>query len=196
MNNYTCLKQQIFKYRDYHVEPYRYEDLARIKDWRNSQVIVLRQKNILTDEDQLKYYNSFIKPSFLQVHPSIILFSFFYQNDPIGYGGLTNCSWDDRRSELSFLVDPRRIHDNDIYQTDFSSFIQLMKQVNFQELNFNRLYTETFDIRPHHVSILESNGFALEGRMKEHVRIEDKFVDSLIHACLQSHYRPPSRDTP
>ena len=67
-------------------------------------------------------------------------------------------------------------------------FIRLIKKVLFEDLNFNRIFTETYDIRPHHISILEKNGFQLEGRMREHIQINNKFVDSLIHGFLKEYY--------
>jgi hypothetical protein len=49
------------------------------------------------------------------------------------------------------------------------------------------LFTETYDIRPLHISIIESAGFLREGVMHHHVRIDGHPVDSLIHGCLHSY---------
>lgn len=184
-NKYLCLSKQVFDYGEYKVEPYRYEDLFKIKEWRNDQIDILRQANTLSDEDQINYYNNFILPSFHQQRPKIILFSFFLKKELIGYGGLTNCSWDNKRCELSFLLSTERSRDNEIYGNDFSAFIKLMKEIVFQAMPFNRIFTETYDVRPFHVSILEKNGFVFEGRMREHVVIDGKFVDSLLHGCIR-----------
>jgi RimJ/RimL family protein N-acetyltransferase len=62
-----------------------------------------------------------------------------------------------------------------------------MKKVAYSELNFSRLYTETFDIRSVHIKVLEKNNFLLEGRMKNHIYINNKFVDSLIHGNLKKY---------
>lgn len=188
MNKYNCLKNQVFSINSYSVVPYRSVDLAKIKDWRNEQIDVLRQKKKLTDQDQLNYYHEFIEPSFHENNPRIILFSFLLDNNLIGYGGLTNCSWEDKRSELSFLLSTERAVVDELYEKDFSVFINLMKKINFMDLEFNRLFTETYDIRPHHISILEKNGFVIEGRMREHIIIKGQHVDSLIHGCLRSSY--------
>jgi RimJ/RimL family protein N-acetyltransferase len=185
-NTYLCLSKQIFDYNDYHVEPYRYEDLFKIKEWRNEQIHILRQANILSDEDQINYYNNFILPSFHQQRPKIVLFSFLFEKQLIGYGGLTNCSWDNQRCELSFLLNSERSQDHDLYEKDFSAFINLMKEVTFQVLHFHRIFTETYNLRPFHVSVLEKNGFVFEGRMHDHVVIDGKFVDSLLHGCIRN----------
>jgi len=62
--------------------------------------------------------------------------------------------------------------------------LTLIKAVAFDYLKFNRLFTETFNIRQFHISTLESNGFIREGVLKEHVIINGKYVDSIFHGCL------------
>lgn len=190
-NIYKCLPINFFEYGSYNTEPFRYQDLLKIKEWRNQQIDVLRQKTILTDNDQFNYYTHFIEPSFTEINPRVILFSFLFDGELIGYGGLTNCSWVDKRSELSFLVSTDRYQNEELYDKDFTAFIHLMKQVCFEALSFNRIFTETYDIRSHHLKILEKNGFQFEGRMKEHVFIQGKYVDSLLHGCLTSSYSKP-----
>jgi RimJ/RimL family protein N-acetyltransferase len=87
------------------------------------------------------------------------------------------------RAEISFLINPENLSDED-YCLFFSSFLTLIKSVAFDYLKFNRLFTETFNIRQFHISILESNGFIREGVLKEHVIINGKYVDSIFHGCL------------
>jgi len=152
--------------------------------WRNAQLKVLRQREPLTPEKQERYYQGVILPSFAEKTPRQILFSYLHKEELIGYGGLVHISWEDRRAEVSFLVDPDRVGDSSIYSQDFSLYLSLIKQAAFQHLGFMRVFTETYDIRPHHISILESSGFQLEGRLKAHVWIDGKPVDSLIHGCV------------
>ena len=155
--------------------------------WRNEQIDVLRQNRLLTEADQDRYYREVVEPSFSEDRPRIILFSYLRDEDCIGYGGLTNIDWDSRRAEISFLVDTDRTRDLKVYREDFSVFLRLMKRIAFGALQFNRLFAETFDIRPHHIRILEDNGFRLEGRMRQHVIIRGRPVDSLIHGCLKEY---------
>ena len=164
--------------------PLRKVDLSLIKDWRNSQIHILRQSSPLTDQDQLNYYNNTILPAQSNPTPPIILFSILKDETLIGYGGLVHISWPDRRAEVSFLLDPSLAQNPETYDTLFSSFLTSIKPYAFHDLKLNRLYTETFDLRPHHISILEKNGFHREGCLKHHVIINDIPTDSLIHACL------------
>lgn len=186
--NYAALKNQVFSKGEFSIVPMREEDIFRIKEWRNRQIDVLRQKKPLTDQDQKDYFAKVVFSAFQQTHPSIILFSFLKSGQCIGYGGLTNIDWESKRIELSFLVDPDIYQNQQQYEECFSVFITLIKRVVFEELHFNRIFTETYDIRPAHVAILEKNGFRPEGRMRQHVVINGKFVDSLIHGYLKEYY--------
>ncbi len=173
---------------DYEVIPMRETDIFLIKDWRNAQMDVLRQNKPISNSDQENYYRTIIKPGFEKENPTIMLFSFLHLDECIGYGGLTNIHWQDKRVELSFLVNPIHVANPSVYKNDFKHFIELMKEITFKELDFNRIFTETYDIREQHIGILESCGFLLEGRMKSHVCINGIFVDSLIHGILKKDY--------
>lgn len=181
--NYTCLDKQTFSENSYRITPIRLQDIYLIKEWRNAQIDVLRQNLPLTDEMQKNYFETIILPSFSEKHPQQILFSFLKQEQPIGYGGLVHIDWKEKQGELSFLVDPKRSLDKAVYESDFSTFLKLIKMVAFNHLYFKRLTGETYDIRPHHISILEKAGFIEKRRLKDWVKINDKYVDAIIHEC-------------
>lgn len=183
---YLKLKSQIFTKDGYKLLPLRRVDIFLIMNWRNEQMTVLRQTNKITKEVQKKYYQNKILPSFSQDTPDIMLFSLLCNDVPIGYGGLTNIDWDSKRAEVSFLLDSTRAREQTTYSQDFTAFLFLLRQVAFEDLGLHRLFTETFDMRPTHVGILEKNGYILEGRMKDHVIIDGKYVDSLIHGLVNN----------
>jgi RimJ/RimL family protein N-acetyltransferase len=185
--NYECLKKQTYTYDDYIVLPLRWEDKLDIMNWRNAQMDVLRQSKVLTIDDQLRYFEKVIAPLFTQKNPEQLLFSMLFKDECIGYGGLVHINWQDKRGEVSFLLDNNRVSDETLYEKEFSIFLNIMKELAFKELQFNRLFTETYDIRPFHISVLEKNGFILEGRMKQHIYISDGYKDSLIHGYLKEY---------
>ncbi len=185
---YNCLKLNSYNLGSYCIVALRESDIYKIKEWRNGQIDILRQAQPLTDADQQKYYNDVIAPSFKDPFPKQILFSFLKNDELIGYGGIVHIAWNDKRGEISFLLNANRTRDAAVYKNDFHFFLQLIKRVAFEDIKLNRIYTETFDIRPLHISVLEENGFAFEGRMKQHVFIYDQFFDSLIHGCLYEEY--------
>ncbi len=92
------------------------------------------------------------------------------------------------RAEVSFLVSDSINQERTLYHKVFSEFISLIKEIAFIDLSLNRLFTETYNIRPFHISILEKNDFQLEGRMRSHIIINKKRVDSLIHSFLKENY--------
>jgi RimJ/RimL family protein N-acetyltransferase len=181
--NYACLKTQIFTENSYQIISLREQDIYLIKEWRNAQIDVLRQDAPLTDEMQKKYFENVIRPSFALSQPNQILFSFLKDDQLIGYGGIVHVEWKVPQGEVSFLVDPQRSANPAVYDMDFSSFLKLIKTVAFKNLHFKRLYTETYAIRTDHISILERAGFVKERRLKNWVKVKEKFVDALIHGC-------------
>jgi RimJ/RimL family protein N-acetyltransferase len=186
--NYKILRNNGFAFKGYRLLPVRYEDRYHIMNWRNAQLKILRQENLLTEEQQDNYFKNVVNKLFEQDRPLQIIFSFLQGDNLIGYGGLVHISWQDKRGEVSFLLDNNRITDLNLYAKEFSIFLSLIKQVAFDDLKFNRICTETFDVRDHHVSILEASGFVLEGRMRKHVFLDGFYRDSLIHGCLNSEY--------
>ncbi|NBP05485.1 MAG: GNAT family N-acetyltransferase [Bacteroidetes bacterium] len=183
--HYTCLKKHRFTDGEYAICTIRREDIMLIREWRNRQIDVLRQKKEITPEEQINYFEKQVWPTLALKEPKQVLVSFFHQGNVIGYGGLVHISWEDYRAEMSFLLNPDR-HGKQQYEQDFSAFIGLIRQMAFQDLGIHRVFTETYNIRDWHISILEKNGFDLEGTMRDHVFIDGKFVDSLIHGSLSS----------
>ncbi|OGX87745.1 hypothetical protein BEN47_00900 [Hymenobacter lapidarius] len=189
MKTYLSLPQPEFRWNDYRLVPIRYEDREPIRAWRNAQLEVLRQAAPLTAEQQQSYFQRVVMPLFEQEQPGQLLFSLLENEELIAYGGLVHISWPDGRAEVSFLMDPRRAADPETYRNDFRAHLRLLGEAAFHGLKFNRLFTETYDIRPAHVAILEEAGFQLEGRLRQHVRLApDTFADSLMHGQLAADY--------
>ncbi len=183
--NYSCLKHQEFNDRAYRMVPLRMEDIFQIKQWRNEQIDILRQNALLTDEMQKAYYENVIKPSFSNDKPDQILFSVFKNDQFIGYGGMVHIDWKNKAAELSFLVETTRSKDTETYKADFAAFLTMIKKAAFNDLKFYRIFAETYDIRPLHISILENEGFKYEKRLKNRVEIDGKPTDALIHGYEQ-----------
>ena len=189
MTTYRPLPPADFRWKNYQLVPIRYEDREPIRAWRNAQLEVLRQAEPLTAEQQDTYFQRVVLPQFEQEQPGQLLFSLLQNDQLVAYGGLVHISWRDLRAEVSFLADPVRAAEPDTYRRDFRAHLRLLGQVAFAELKFNRLFTETYDIRPAHVAILEEVGFQLEGRLRQHVRLApDTFTDSLMHGQLAADY--------
>lgn len=184
---YQCLKglkESCFKNQDYQIVAIRPKDIENIRVWRNAQMDVLRQKSILTYEEQQLYFQKTIWPTFQQEKPNQILFSLLHHDICIGYGGLTYLDWENRRAEVSFLVDPIRAEDEKIYRQDFIHFLELLCQVSFEHLHFHRLIAETYAFRCSTIQVLERIGFNQEGILHEHVYKQGQWIDSIMYGLL------------
>ena len=188
MNSYKALNKQVYNFEDFSIVPIRHKDMLKIMNWRNTQIIHLRQKIELTIEKQEEYYEKVIKNLFNNEQPSQLLFSFLEKKICIGYGGLVHMNWEDKRAEMSFLVNPVIASNIEAYEISFSSFIKLIKKVCFEEIKFNKLYTETYSNRLKHIKILEKNEFVIEGILREHIIQNSKFQNSILHSILETEY--------
>ena len=156
------------------------EDRYNIMKWRNEQIYHLRQSKPLTDEDQNKYFNTVVNKLFDQDRPNQLLFSFMKDNTCIGYGGLVNINWIDKNAELSFIMDTEL--EKEFFSINWKVFLQLIEQVAFIELNFHKIFTFAFDLRPHLFLAIESADFKYEATLKEHYYFNKKHYDVIIHS--------------
>lgn len=178
------MHNQEFVFKEYRIAPVQDIDIESIRNWRNAQLDILRQKELISKSQQMEYFESKIWDTFKLDRPKNVLFSFFKNGEHIGYGGLVHMSWEDKRAEMSFLVNPLIANNNETYSKSLISFIELMRNVIFDDLKFHRLFTETYAIREFHISVLEKARFMLEGIMRDHVIIDQNFSNSLIHSIL------------
>lgn len=183
-SSYVCLPRPLIHLGDYSVRSVQPEDIEDIRNWRNAQLDVLRQRHILTPADQKAYYADHIWPAMVEAEPANILVALLRRGERIGYGGLVHIAWPHRRAEVSFLVDPQIAQDAPSYTEAFDAFFALIKTLAFDDLRFNRLTSETYASRTAHIAQLESVGFQLEGRLRRHVLIKGEYIDSLLHGCV------------
>lgn len=179
MRHYKCLKNQRFEHNEFALIPLRDEDQFSIMKWRNEQIYHLRQAKPLTEADQKNYFDNVVSKLFEQENPSQLLFSFLKNGECIGYGGLVHINWIDQNAEISFIMDTAL--EKDFFELHWGNYLSLIKKVAFEEINFHKIFTYAFDLRPHLYTMLLKNGFAEEARLKEHCYFEGKFIDVLIH---------------
>ena len=182
---YPSLGKKKYCFKKYCITPIRRQDIQKIRKWRNEQIDILRQTKTLTAEAQIRFYNKEITRSFYSKEPDMILFSFLLNNSCIGYGGLVHINWPSKKAEVSILTKTERNDDKEVYQKDFSAFFKLIKKLAFEELEFNSLVTETYEIRTYVIKLLEEMKFVLKRRKEKHMKIKGTYVDSLIHECLK-----------
>jgi len=179
------LKAQIFREEKYSIKSICEDDIETIRIWRNEQKIVLRQSNHISRAAQVDYFNASIWPSMILDKPNNLLMSFFLEDSLIGYGGLVHIDWLNSRGEVSFLVDTTIAQSIEKYRECHAAFLALLSELAFEDLGLNKIYTVTWDIRGKHIKNLETAGFCLDGVLREHVSIDGKHHDALIHSILK-----------
>lgn len=104
---------------------------------------------------------------------------------------MTQCDWEFGHAEISFLVNSTRSREFPLsYAQDCTHFLSLLCQVAFMDLQFHRLFTETFAFRKTHIALLESFGLKKEGTLREHVYKNGHWHDSVVHGILAEEWTP------
>jgi RimJ/RimL family protein N-acetyltransferase len=162
----------------YSIRPIAWADRVPAMQWRNDQLVILRQQSPLTAEGQAAYYTSVVAPQFEQETPAQVLVAFLHDGALIGYGGLVHISWADARAEVSFITATER-QAPEIFAADLSSFFVLAEELAGR-MGLTRLTTEVYEFRQDYIREALAAGFVIEGRLPGHVRYEGGFVDSLL----------------
>lgn len=179
---YKCLDTQKFNKGNYSIVPIRFEDRFLIMKFRNEQIYHLRQHKPLTREDQDNYFSDVVANLFNQPNPNQILFSFLNEEKCIGYGGLVHINWIDRNAEISFIIDTSL--EREYFEIHWKTFLSLIEEVAFIELQFHKIFTFAFDLRPNLYQVLENSGFEKEAVLKEHSYFDGQYIDVVIHSKL------------
>jgi RimJ/RimL family protein N-acetyltransferase len=179
-DRYSILDNNIFHKDNYSIVPIRYEDRFDIMKWRNERIYHLRQSKLLTEEDQENYFSNTVSKLFNQEQPEQLLFSYLKMGECIGYGGLVHINWLDKNAEVSFIINTKL--EKDEFEVNWLIFLNLIEQVAFKELEFHKIFTYAFDLRPHLYNIFEKAGFFKEAVLKDHCLFEKKYIDVIIHA--------------
>jgi len=185
MNAYTALTKQTYTLGDHALVPLWMDDRYHIMQWRNEQLYHLRQEKPLTNEDQDTYFARVIAPLFAQDRPDQLLFSYLENGRCIGYGGLVHINWAHQHAEVSFIMATEL--EKTAFDHHWSTFLTLLYQVAFDEVQLHKLFTYAYDLRPHLYKVLEANGFTREAVLREHSLIDGHYKDVVIHALLAQH---------
>ncbi len=184
MSSYKILSKQKFESGGYAIVPIRMEDRYAIMQWRNEQIYHLRQDKPLTKEEQEKYFNEVVINLFEQEKPAQILFSYLNDGHCIGYGGLVHINWIDKNAEISFVMDTSL--ENEFFEFQWSTYLSLIEEVAFKELDLHKIYTYAFDLRPRLYTALDKRGFRKEAQLVEHSLFDGKYIDVLIHTKFKN----------
>lgn len=182
MRRYKCLMQGDYQLNEFNLIPIRDEDKMSIMQWRNEQIDILRQKEPLTEKKQELYFRNVVEKLFEQEKPDQLLFSFLENGNLIGYGGLVHIDWESKNAEISFLTATTRNTDRTQFINDWKTYLIILKKIAFLHLDFIKIYTYSYDIRPNLYQALLESGFTEEATLKNHICIKNKLQNVLIHS--------------
>lgn len=182
-SRYSVLQKNLFQKGDYKIVPIRYKDRLDIMKWRNAQLYHLRQDKPLTQKDQETYFQNVVSKLFEESIPKQLLFSYLERENCIGYGGLVHINWKDKNAEISFIMDTSR--EKEEFHLHWSNYLNLLEEIAFKDLKFEKIYTFAYDLRPHLFDTIEKCGYQMEGVLKNHYLLKDKFYDVKIHSKLR-----------
>lgn len=170
INYYRCIGEhkRFFSNELFILSALQRKDIEPIRLWRNKKIELLRQNKMLSGEEQDKYWNNSILISFKQDKPKNILMRMVSKDSEelIAYGGLVHIDWDKYRAETSFLS-KSEISDlspeyEEILLNFFDLIIDLAKFIAIQTL-----YSETYNFRTRHISLLEKIGYKEYGFLRK-----------------------------
>lgn len=185
MRAYKCLQKQLFEKDKYQIVPLRDEDKYCIMQWRNEQIYHLRQNKLLTIEDQESYFEKIVAKLFDQDRPIQILFSYLEDDVCIGYGGLVHINWIDKNAEISFIMNTAL--ERYCFGFHWITYLSLIEQVAFKDLNLHKIFVFAFDLRPHLYQAIEKAAFKREAILKEHYYWDGRFIDAVIHTKINQY---------
>ena len=99
-----------------------------------------------------------------------------------------------KEAEISFIM--KTSLEKEQFDFNWSMFLVLIEKIAFIELNLRKINTYAFDLRSHLYPVLIKNGFTEEKRLKNHVEIDSKKIDVLIHSKINNGFnlRPATID--
>lgn len=168
------------------LRPVQEQDIESIRVWRNGQMGNLRQTEAIHVDQQKKYFEEVVFPTYGLEQPPQLLLAILSENNLIGYGGLVHINWINRTGEMSFLLDTSVGDGSSTHRELLGRFVRLIRNVAFDQLELHRLWTETYCFRTSHIEALEQSGFMLEGRLRQATKLSSNYVDSLIHSILET----------
>ena len=86
-----------------------------------------------------------------------------------------------KTAEISFLTETSRSKIKDLFISEWSIYLSLVKEIANVYLNFNYIYTYAYDIRPNLYIALENSGFNETERIKDFIEINNELKDVVIH---------------
>lgn len=161
-------------------------DLPQFVEWLNDPEVRsgLLMYLPLSFEDEEAWFENMIKSPAAQ-HPMVIE----VRNDDdwtmIGTCGFHLIDWRIRSTEVGIFIGEKSYW-NQGYGTEV---MQLLLKHGFNTLNLNRIALEVFETNPRAIRTYEKAGFVHEGRRRQDMFQDGRYIDVLLMSVLRSEWQ-------
>lgn len=109
----------------------------------------------------------------------------------VGNCGFLNLDWRCHAGEVGIFIGEKQFW-NQGYGTDV---MKLLIKHGFETLNLNRISLDVYDNNPHAIRTYEKTGFVLEGRKRQAMYKNGKYIDILVMSVLRSEWQNTRSDS-
>jgi len=166
------------------------KDLPRFVEWLNDPEVIqglLFYLPMSLTEEEGWYENMLKRPP--AEHPMVIEIHEGNEWVMIGNCGVHNVDWRCRSSEVGIVIGEKRFW-NHGYGTQA---MQLLLQHCFDTLNLNRVALDVYENNPRAIRSYEKAGFRQEGRKRQAMYKDGKYLDILSMSILRHEWLPSQR---
>ncbi len=103
----------------------------------------------------------------------------------IGNSGFNGVDWKNSSAEVGIFIGNKKFWN----QGYGSEAMQLLVNTGFNRLNLNRIYLNVFATNPRAIHTYEKVGFVHEGRFRQDIFLNGRYVDVLMMSILRSEWQ-------
>ncbi len=159
------------------VEP---ADLEQLREWRNLPQLRrnFREHREIGPDQQRRWYETTVVDG-----AGVLMFAIVSADSGrlLGAAGLAGIDWVSRRSEFSIYIGSDNAYIDDHYAPDAA---RVLLRYAFRQLGIHRVWAEIYEYDELKRGLLDSLGFKLEGRHRQHHFADGVWHDSLFYGLL------------
>ena len=161
------------------------EDLPLFVEWLNDPEV---NENLLINlplslDAEEKWYQSVMARA-AESRPLVIEVPQGQAWQPIGVVGLEGIEWTNRSAELGLFIGVKSLWQKGYGQKT----LLLMLKHGFETLNLNRIFLHVFETNPRGIHAYEKVGFVHEGRLRQAMYRNGRYLDVFIMSVLREEW--------
>ena len=162
------------------------DDLPHIREWVNDWEIVRFLSDVFlyphTMNDTEGFVNSALEHKVDSRREFIVAFK--DSLDYVGQVSLFRIDWKNRNAEIGIVIGKK----DSLGKGIGTEAIELLQYFAFYKLNLNKLELFVHDFNVRAIKCYEKCGFVEEGRLRQRLYFEGKYIDSILMGILKAEY--------